>query len=339
MAIDESGEHFRSFQAVLTAVIDRTNSPSHKQQVDNLVKLEDQFRRALIRHRNGEVVYQAFIAYICDVRRNILAARPYFRERHDGFTNQVARALESRNWRRLLPCRINYQFVHFAMSAAKWKPRSQPAVIARKIIAARHAFVETNLPLAISEARRFYQKTPKSHLSFMDEVQLCAEGLISSLDKFEGPYTDVYKGVAVNWMKGNLIEAYSATMLHFYPKDKRRIYRANKFMAKHPHGSFDVEDMVAAINTDLPERSKTSEDEIRDLVAAASTVSSDTKAPGEADDVPDNVARYAAPDDCRPDVRFEKAEVVHVMYRATAGLPLVDRKMLRLMGMKEVLLN
>jgi hypothetical protein len=147
-------------------------------------------------------------------------------------------------------------------------------------------------------------------------------------------------------MVGNFIEAYSDTMLHFYPKDKRRIYRALKYMARHPHGDIDPDELAKFVNrrtkkakagepeppAQLPPHQRASVAEIQDLVAAASTVSADTKAPGEEEDVPDNVARYEAPEESRPDVLVEESEALRAMKEAAETFPLVDRKLMRLKG-------
>jgi RNA polymerase sigma factor (sigma-70 family) len=397
--MDESASHFLTFKNVLKTAIAKYGhivasvgeKPTRQQreaaeaafiaiqkrQIEELADLEERFRLALVRDRRGPSVYSAFAHHITRVRGNILAARPYFRERQEVFTTQIARALQARNPPRLYGCRINYQFVNFAMrlmanhpcpwsgtpsydsafalldargatvaeytkpddavtaaiAALPWPAGGTPAKLAKRIAEARWELVVLNMPLAISRARAFYGKTPKSHLSFMDLVQHAAEGLISAIDKFELPYTEVFKGVACGWMTGNFIEAYSETMIHFYPKDKRRIYRANKYRSKFPHGGYEVQDLVAAVNEGMEDDSaKTTPDEIQDLMAAASTVSSDTKAPGEAEDVPDNVARYEAPEESRPDVQVEALEARAQMIRAANTLPHHKRKTLWLSG-------
>ncbi len=398
--MDESADHFYAFTKVLKNAIAKYGHiveavagekvtraqreaaeaafiAIQKRQIEELADLEERFRLALVRDRRGPSVYSAFAHYITKVRGNILAARPYFRERQEVFTTQIARALGAKNPPRLYGCRINYQFVHFAMrlmashpcpwsgvpgdekafvlldangnavaeyakpedavsaaaAARPWPDSCLPARLAKRIAEARWELVTLNMPLAISRARMFYGKTPKSHLSFMDLVQHAAEGLISAIDKFELPYTEVFKGVACGWMTGNFIEAYSETMIHFYPKDKRRIYRANKYRSRFPHGGYELKDLVAAVNEGMEdEGAKTTPDEIQDLMAAASTVSSDTKAPGEPEDVPDNVARYEAPEESRPDVQVEASEARAQMLRAAAHLPFHKRKTLWLSG-------
>ncbi len=353
-----ASQHFRQFASNLERAIakyghlpERDITNLQRKQFNLLIALEDKFRLAVIQHRNGPKVYDSFVRLICDEKKHILSARPFFRERQKEFARVISPALKKRNWRRILPCRINYQFVAFAMKAAKWAKGSKVAKLAADIRDARTELVEMNLPLGISQARMFWSKTPPSHPSFMDFVQLSAEGMLSAADKFDPPYTPVFRSVAIGWMKGNFIDYYSNTMLHFYPKDRRKLYRANKFLAKHPHGGYDIEDMVKFINTSkkklkdgtiieviVPDRQKTNADEINDLLAGASTVSADSKPPASEGNSHDdgaeaaNVARYEAPAETRPDIDFEHREAMDAMQLAIQSLPLIDKKLLRLKG-------
>lgn len=339
---EDAGHHFRQFAGILEKAIAKYDShyghlgkaevfEMQKGQVERLATLEEDFRRALIKHHNGRLVYQAFVRHICDERRNILAARPYFRERQPIFTESISVALKERAWRRLFKFHINYQFVAFALKVVSWRPGSKVVKISRQIADARNELVEMNLPLAISRSRIFWSRTPKSHISFMDFIQIATEGMMSGIDKFCGPYSEVFRSVLIGRMVGNFIESYSDTVLHFFPTDRRRIYRANKFLSKYPHGGFDVDELANIVNKDVGPRHITSPVEIAELIAAASIVSSDTKSPTE-QNVPDNVARYEAPPEARPDVQVEQAEALFGVRSAASELSLLDRKLLGLKG-------
>jgi DNA-directed RNA polymerase specialized sigma subunit len=346
----DSSEHFRVFAASLERAIAEYEkvdpsefSTIQKQQIEKLVHLENEWRLAVIKHRNGKRAYSSFIEYICEENKNVLTARPFFRERQKIFTSSITVALKKKDWRKLFRFRINWNFINFVMNSVKWHPGSLVVELSKQIAATRHQLVIMNLPLAIHRSRIFWSRTPKSHLSFMDFTSIATTGLISAIDKFVLPYSPVFCSVAIGRMVGNFIEDYSATTIHFFPTDRRKIYRANKFLSRHAKGDYEVNDLVVAVNKNdikhdgsgseikQKERQKTSDIEIVDLVAAASTVSADTKAPGE-HDVPDNVARYEAPEDCRPDVQYERIELTREVYRIMETLPLIDRKLLRLKG-------
>jgi len=192
--------------------------------------------------------------------------------------------------------------------------------------------VVMNLPLVVSRARIFWSRTPKGHLSFMDFVQIGVEGLIAGVDKYSGEYMDNWCGVAIGRMTGNFIESLSQPVLHFYPTDRRKLYRANKFLSKHLKGGFSIEDMVKHVNDNAGKKQETSDEELLNLMAASGILSTDTRPPGDEDNVPKNVAKFEAPYEERPDVMAEHNEVTAKMRLAITSLPIFDQKLLRLRG-------
>lgn len=334
--------HFRYFASSLKRARERFAQPddetflaAQKRQVETLVHLERQFKRALIGHAYGSGVYKAFIAHICDERRNILDARPFFRERQSVFTKRISAALRKRNARKLQRFSFNYRFVRFALAARKWHPGSIMVKLGEQIRAIREELITVNMPLAISRARIFFARTPKAHLSYMDLIQIAAEGLMSGIDKFVPPFSKAFRSVAIGRMTGNFIEHYSETAIHFYPVDKRKIYRANKLVGRTP-GAVDFEDLAAKVNEGVEEPGhKTTPAEIADLMAAASVVSTDAQPPsGDDEDAPRPSDRFAAPAETQPDVQVERADALRSLAQALPKLSVFDRKLLRLRGVQ-----
>jgi DNA-directed RNA polymerase specialized sigma subunit len=333
--------HFRSFAVNLEQTIARYGDTSEedlvtrqKRQIENLVSLEKEFRRTLIKHPWGPGVYKAFVRHICDEKRNILAARPYFRERQEIFSKHISKALKAKADKGLYRFHFNIQFVLFALSVYRWHQNSQVMKLARQIFAARTELIEMNLPLAISRARIFWSRTPESQLSYMDLVQITAEGLMSGIDKFVLPYSQAFRHMVIGRMIGNLIEQYSETLLHFYPLDKKKLYRVNKILAKCGD-SPDFEAIAEEINRDLPLSHRTTPEEIANLLAAASTVSADAPAGAEeGEDVTESMPldTFHADESTHPDVRVEEAEALAVISQSIPELPMLERKLLRLKG-------
>lgn len=347
---DNSDGHFRQFAASLEAAIavygempEKTFIQRQRAQVELLVALEREFRKILIAHWQGPSVYRAFIRFITEQRRNILAARPFFRERQDIFTKQISKALRSRAVRSLYKFHFNFNFITFVLAAKKWRPNSKITKLANQIADIRNELVTMNMPLAISRARIFWSHTPKSHLSYMDLVQICSEGLMSAVDKFCLPYSKAFRHVAIGRMLGNLIENYSETSVHFYPIDKRKIYRANKLLRKmFPDGNVDFAKLAAQVNIDpktgeqVPLAHRTNAIEIASLLSAASTVSSDSMMPKDSE-APEIGEMFADDESNRPDVIVERNEMADVMNAAMAKLPLRDRKVFRMKGIEAAL--
>ena len=337
--MEDASPHFRTFAKTLELALKKHEKLDEasmvelqRRQVNGLAQLEDEFRIALNEHKQGLIIYKAFFRYIRDVKRNILAARPYFRERQEVFASSISGALKNRDAAALGRFHINFHFIRFAMRVIHWGKYSKLAKIAKKIEEVRESIVVINLPLVVSRARIFWSRTPKAHLSFMDFVQIGVEGLIAGVDKYSGTYTDNWCGVCIGRMVGNWISQYSAAMLHFYPSDQRKIYRANKYLSKHLKGDFEIGDVVKRVNDNAGDNQKTDDDELSKLIAAASMLSADTKVPGELEDIPANINKFEAPYENRPDVQVETNEAMSKMKLAIEALPIFDKKILRLKG-------
>ena len=334
----DQGSHFKQFAVNLEKAIDKygdmdedTLLEHQKKQMERLASLELEFRDTLIVHPWGNTVFKGFIKYICDDRKNILAARPFFRERQTLFTDRISGVLRSRDDIGLHDFHFNYQFVQFALGCCPWPGYAKIVRLARNISDLRKELIETNMPLAISRARIFWSRTPRSQLSYMDLVDLSCLGLISAIDKFVLPFSAVWRAVVIGRITGDFIENYSSTLLHFFPGDRRKLYRANKLISKFDG---DYEGLVDAINEDIDEAHQTDVSEMADLLAAASCVSADSVGPANSGIEPDmpSVNRFAAPSSCQPDLMVENYEVLSKIESAIAKLPISGRKLLKLRG-------
>lgn len=302
-----------------------------KQQVEALVAAEVEARKALIRDPRGIEVYTKFVEFIATERRNSLAAQPYFREPESVFTAEIGPALKSKAVRSLFKFHWNWSFAHFARTAVEWAPSDEFWVATEKIAAARTELVEMNLPLAISRARMFYQRTPKSHLEYLDLIQCAAEGLMMGIDKFRLPYSPVFRSVAINRMVGNFIDRYSETMVRFFPLEKRRIYRANKVMRRFTTDTVDIPSLTAVVNEGMPDRHKATPEQMSLLMSAVSCLSLDwqDKMP-EGDDGMSFGESISAPHEHRPDAMYEQAETFALLHTAMADLSMIERKVIRM---------
>lgn len=342
MAMMVDDPHFRLFAQSLEAAIDRFGETEdrdflarQKRQVDTLVSLERAFKKTLVAHSKGERVYRLFIRFICDERRNILDARPYFRERQNVFTQRISEALRSRKVRALYRFDFNYRFIQFALQVGRFRPGSPLVKIAKAVAAIRDELITMNMPLAISRARIFYSRTPKAHLSYMDLIQIACEGLMSGIDKFVPPFSKAFRSVAIGRMTGNFIEDYSETLVHFFPTDKRKIYRANKLVGRQA-SVVDYEELAKQVNRGVEPGHRTTSSEIASLMAASSTVSTDAPAlTNDSDEEgPSVVDRFAAPTDCQPDVIVERMDSMRALQQAMAVLTQFEQKLLRLKGIQ-----
>lgn len=343
MIDNSSDDHFKQFAQNLERAIDKYGDLSEeslidrqRRQIETLVGLEKKFRKTLIAHRYGAATYKAFVQFICEKNRNILSARPYFRERQSIFTEQISRALKKRAEKSLYKFHFNFNFVQFVLRSRKWHSGSPIVKIAKQIKDIRTEIVEMNMPLAISRARIFWSRTPKAQLSYMDLIQISCEGLMSAVDKFVLPFSPVFRSVAIGRMVGNFIENYSETMVHFFPVDKRKIYRANKVIHKYGD-NVDFDKLAEEVNNGVDSEHHTTPEEIAGLMAASSCVSSDANA-GTPNKDEEDVARLSVSNVARvdpelhPDTLVEQNDAMRSMYDAMEKLSVVEKKLLQMRG-------
>jgi DNA-directed RNA polymerase specialized sigma subunit len=340
---DQVDNHFTKFARSLEGVIERYGDLSEeplparqKREIDALVRLENEFRETLIKDPKGPEVYRNFVTYICDERRNILAARPFFRERQTVFTEFISQAFKDRADKGLYRFRINYEFVKFVLKRFEWRKNSKLVRLAHQIAKIRVEIVELNLPLAISRARIFWSRTPHSQLSYMDLIQIACLGLMAAVDKFVPPYTKAFVSTILGRITGNFIAQYSVTMVHFYPNEKRKLYRGNKIIHRYSGDGIDFEAMANKINTTSKPHQRTNASEISSIMSAASHVSADSLGPMTSltsEHETTTADRFVAPESDRPDVLCENSEMAVKLRQAVALLPLLERKVLILKGL------
>lgn len=341
MADDQFGdEHFAVFAASLEGLLashdmpDRKRRDAHQRgQIEGLIAAEVAFRKALQRQRVGARVYAGFIDHIRKERRNILAARPFFRERNLVFKNHISGALASGKPEALYPFGINAVFIQFVLSRyRRWfNPNGPVLKTAARILKLRSDIIEQNLPLAISRAKLFYAKTPKSpHMDRMDIVQVSSEGLISAVDKFVLPWTPKFRAVVIGRSTGNMISNYSEPLLHFFPGDRRKIYQANKARRV----TQEVDKLTQIVNSQLPMELQTDTDEIQQLMNASSHLSLDQPlaAKGGGGET-STYADFTVDNQVLSDQLVEQHDLHNKLGAAVGGLSLFERKALALRGL------
>ncbi len=358
-------EHFREFITKLEPILEehgKNTEDLQRYQVNKLVKLEKRFRMMLVRHRLGPETYRAFIDHILLVKRNILMARPYFRERDTTFKAFISPVLKAKDPVLLYRFAVNYQFIDFVLRQRDWsdtKAGRSLLALAEEVKDIRKDLAECNLPLAISQARMFLERNRRSHLRYMDMNQTCFVGLLEGIDKYVGLYHRRFRAVLIGRMLGNLIESNSETFIHFFPPDKRRIYRARKIIGQMGQdGPLDMEEVCKRLNEvetkDNDEREgeriaqeevdhivkkpkpdpMTTVGELVNLLSAAQVLPSSSLPVGEDEENTNVIEKYPAQDAWRPDIVVEENEARHVVSDAIRGLTLLDRKLLRMKGVE-----
>ena len=136
-------------------------------------------------------------------------------------------------------------------------------------------------------------------------------------------------------LPNGVVTSNSDTLLHFFPNDKKKIYRANKALRRV--GSFegvDFDKLAEKINENVIDQVHlTNKEEIRGLLAATASVSCNTPAIDDPD-APDPISRYAADSSWCPDVMCEESEEQSIFRWALDNVPMsrTEKKLLLLKG-------
>lgn len=322
-------------------------------QLKKLIRLEKQFRQTLVKHKSGMAAYKKFVDHILVERGNILAARPFFRERQPVFNASISQLLKDKKFKGLCRFKINYLFASFIMKSFKFEASSELGVLYAKIQKQRQELLEMNLPLALSRTRIFWSHTPKArHLDYMDLVQIHAMGLLVAIDKFvppEGKMTKEvelqeyrkFRAVAIGRMVGDRIEEYSQTLLHFYPSDKRKIYRALKSLR---FDGSSLEKIVSKVNEGVSSNKQTTPDEIVQLLAGIAHVSGDSPTDSSSEATSTSATfgyKYSTNtilenyEDDKPsfEAQYEFDDAISKAQEASKQLSLLEKKLFKMKGL------
>lgn len=333
---DEFDSSFYKLAAQVTRALEKNKDGSiQEDQVMELLDAERKFKETILKYRQSTEIYKKFLQRVCIQNKNILSARPYFRETATSFSKRITPAIKASDIEVLKTFDINYQFIKFIKTS--WLgpfPKRAEQLFAR-VYVAREKLLENNIPLAINRAKLFYRKTPRSHLTLMDLIEICAMGLAAGIDKWCGKYSPVFRSVCIGRMVGNMIDSYSETMVHFYPSDKRILYKANSIRGRR--GITDMDELAAAVNESfrldelegktIPKKNITPS-ELNSLMSAASTVSADATVNDEGFGV------YQFTPDDTPDTEtmlIERESAIE-MFELIKKLPILHRKVLKLKG-------
>ena len=328
-------------ESVTRAIENNEDGTLQKEQVEVLMDLEEKFRRSLLKYKQTTEIYRMFIMMVAVQNRNILSARPYFREKSEIFSSKITPAIKTGQVKVLQSFHINYLLMKFIRDnwVGPFPERAQKFY--SKALVARKKLIENNIPLAINRAKLFYRKVPKGQLSLMDMIGVASTGLISGVDKWVGNYTPVFRSVCIGRMGGNMIDSYSDTMLHFYPSDRHILYRANSIAYRE--GIEDYENLAKAINRSFDQdktegrKSSTkpiSASELASLMKAASVMSATLPFDPDAN----STTLFDVQDLNQEEESVEESivnrEALSKALTAAAKLPILYQKILKLKGVK-----
>lgn len=229
----------------------KKDGTSQKAQVDELILAERLFKEEILRYKYSTQVYKKFINKIRYIDRNILYSKIYFRENSETFSKKITPYLKAEDPEGIKQFNINFNLIQYIRQNWRGPLGAKAEKLYTRVERARRVLQENNMPLAINVAKLFYRKVPKSpHASLMDLIAVSIMGLTSGVDKYtgdkDGNYSEVFRSVLMGRGTGNAIKLYSETPLHFYPSDRKILYKANSIRGRQ--GITDINELCAAVN-------------------------------------------------------------------------------------------
>lgn len=309
-----------------------------KDQVELLVKLERRFKNYIQKYPKTTGIYELFINFIVNKQRNILSAKPYFREKTEVFSQSINKAIRNNDPKTLMQYDINYQFIHFVYQNWGGELPDKIQKCYNKLLDTRRILIENNIPLVINRAKLFYNKTPKSQYTLLDFINICIIGLMGGIDKYTGEYRDVWRSVCIGRMTGNMIDEYSKTLLKLCPTDKKILYRANHL--RHRLKIENIAELTKAINESFKQDKLEGrkipsvvidENYIRNLIHGASYISADSRSDND-DSEGVNIYDYTPSDEKSAEDTCIHNDLIDKIKKAGKDLNLVERKIITLKG-------
>jgi hypothetical protein len=307
----------------------REFTEKQKSQVERMMELEEIFRKTINSYKQSDKIYQKFLMFIKIEKGNILMARPYFRENSKTFGEFISPAFKADDTENIKNFHINYKFIVFIIK--NWRGN-----LPKKAVQAwdehqlvRQKIIENSMPLAINIAMKFYKATPKNHLGLMDMISSSVSGLCTGTDKWVGPFRTVFRSVCIARMKSNIMDLYNQTSLHYFPSDKKIIYKSN--LLKSREKIEDPELLLEAINHYLKEaddKRVLKDYELNDILNGSNVCSVET----ETDDEGFTIYDTFVDDTSNVEKNVAKRDALKVVLLACKELKIIEQKVIKLKG-------
>src|SRR5271169_4979330 len=83
-------DSFYKLTVEITKALEKNKDGSiQKEQVEELLDAEKKFKDTVLKYRKATEVYKKFLQKVCIQNKNILSARPYFRETAISFSKRI----------------------------------------------------------------------------------------------------------------------------------------------------------------------------------------------------------------------------------------------------------
>ena len=300
-----------------------------------LYEKEQFFAKKLQSTVSGRKVYMSFIHKISGSRGGIKVARSYFRARQEDYLETVNRAIREVQPKLMYQVPINYRFCLFTMQTLddyakkKNEPKSPLVLHLEKLFLEikllREEIINKHLYLSLHKAGIYKKSWAGGTTEFEDLIQLANEGLVIAVDKYvmDGDSSSFHM-MAIGRIVSNLItNGSNSSAATIGEHAKKKLYQIRKLIQKMPQMQ----------NREIAEALKIAEEEVNDLMSANSYKSLDETISDDS-----NVRlidTFIAPNNGMSEFEIlENEEVKDVLNDSFSVLSLIEKKVLRLKGIK-----
>ncbi len=145
-----------------------------------------------------------------------------------------------------------------------------------------------------------------------------------------------FRSAAIGRCHGNFNKIGSEALVHFYPIDARKLWRANAAIAR-AKGNIKPEDLVEIVNDGLPASAQTNIVELGQLMSAAGLptsieISDEPGSPSGQEQM--SRVQYASPALAQPDVEAEERGFAKSLWKSIQVLSVMEKKVLKLRGVQ-----
>ncbi len=219
-----------------------------KEHVESLFKAEINFKNIFRSNNSSKLrkMYQHFIDDIQNRPGKMRQAKPFFRCTSNIFSPHIVNAIKNQDLDTLMAFHPNFNLIEYIFIHSKTEDK-QITEAYNKIRIIRQKLLENTLPLAIYEAKRFFDRTPASNIELEDMIGTATVGLTRGIDKYYAKeYTTSFRAMCIGRIRGLLIKEYSETFLKFNSDDKKILYRLN--IIKNRQKKQDFEELYLEVN-------------------------------------------------------------------------------------------
>jgi hypothetical protein len=163
----------------------------------------------------------------------------------------------------------------------------------------------------------------------MDIINASVAGLCIGVDKWVGPFKTVFRSVCLSRMKSNIMDIYNQTFLHYYPSDKKIIYKSN--LLKSREKIKDQKKLLDAVNNYLEENNDKrvlENHELQNLLNGSSLESIEVSATEEGFSIYDTYID----ENNDTEKNIEKLDILKQALVNCENLLIIERKIIRLKG-------